>query len=231
MNTHKKATGFKAHIQLWLNKFVNGAYNKHILMGVAVAIVLGVALFGYGMYNRRYEQASFQLFAQNLEEYERMDQSAKKDDWASIALLFKMGYTQYKSSVLAPLFLAYQAQALLKQNNSQEAIVVMDQAVSGMKKSSPVYGLYKAKLALMKVDSADANIHNEGIALLAELAQDSYNKSSDIAAYYLGLHYWDTKDVAKAKETWEKLVNSMKDSTKGVSPWAQQAQAKLAQIS
>lgn len=231
MNTHKKATGFKAQVQLWFKDIVNGAYNKHILIGAVVAIALGAALFGYGVYNRRYEEASFQLFAQNLEEYERMDQSAKKEDWASIALLFKMGHTQYKSSVLAPLFLAYQAQALLKQNNTQEAITVMDQAVYGMKKSSPVYGLYKAKLALMKVDSTDSNIHDAGIVLLTELAQDSSNKSSDIAAYYLGLHYWDAKDVAKAKETWEKLVGSMKDNVKGVSPWAQQAQAKLAQIS
>lgn len=231
MNTREVTTVLKGSIQNWFNDILSGKYTRYIVLTLGAGIILATGFFGYRFYTKRYEEAAFQLFTKNVEEFERMTENARKEDWGGIALLFKAGHDQYSRSALAPLFLAYQSQALLKQDNKNEAVEVLEKAVHGMNRSNPVYGLYKTKLALMKLDSQDPQVRENGVEILRDVANDSGVSARDAAAYYLGLHYWDINDMPKAKEAWESLVNSMKDQQKGISPWALLAQTKLVQIS
>lgn len=202
-------------------------YSKELAIGAIAALALGGAYYGYRWYNAGQEEVAQRMFAQNVQEYDRAVQEGKKEDWASIEAIFKLGYSQYSGSSLAPYFLVYQAQALIKQDKMQEAKEVLDKAVSSMSSSSPLQPLYAMKLALMTMDT-DAKA---GIDQLQTLANDSSNKFSDAAAYYLGEYYWTHNEGGKAKEVWQKMIETTKTDKKlGQSPWAAMAQTTLEQV-
>ena len=61
------------------------------------------------------------------------------------------------------------------------------------------------------------------------LAQDKNNKNRDMAQFYLGLYYFSADNLADAKKVWLELVEQSTD-TKNSSPWAQEAEQKLASL-
>lgn len=206
-------------------------YAKELMVGLVLIVIITGAYFGYRWYRSTQEQVVQQLFAQNVEEFERVMQAGKKDDWASVETLFKLGYDQYPSSNLAPYFLVYQAQAMFKQDKFNDALATMDKAVHAMSNNAPLLGLYKTKTALMRLDAQDQAVRDAGVAQLKELTQDTKNNAYDVAAYYLGLYYIAHNEIAQAKAVWQTLVDTFKDVPKlGASPWAAKAQATLASI-
>lgn len=208
----------------------NFKYGKEITAAILLVLLATAGYFGYRWYFVHQEEVAQQLFAHNVEEFERVLQEGKKEDWANIESLFKIGYEQYSGTALAPFFLVYQSQAMLKQEKHTEAFEVFEKAVSKMNASAPITGVYKTSLALMRLDSKDQTMRDTGVKELIELSKDTQSTSFDIAAYYLGLYYMSMNEDAKAQEVWQKLIDSQKDVAKaGQSPWALMAQQKLGQ--
>jgi len=208
----------------------NFKYGKEITGAVLAALLASAGYFGYRWYSVHQEEVAQQLFAHNVEEFDRVMQEGKKEDWANIESLFKLGYEQYSGTGLAPFFLVYQSQAMLKQEKHKEAFDVFESAVNKMKSDAPLTGVYKTSLALMRLDSQDQTMREVGLKDLENLTKDSMSTSYDIASYYLGLYYMTNNDSAKATEIWQKLIDSQKIVAKaGQSPWAMMAQQKLGQ--
>jgi predicted negative regulator of RcsB-dependent stress response len=214
-------------------------YIKELLLAI---VIIGLAVggyFGFRWYQSNQEYAVHQLFAHNVEEFERVLEEGKPEDWANIETLFQLGHDQHPKSTFAPLFLLYKAEAMIKQNKDAKSIIA--DAISALPHNSPVKSLYATKLALMYLDAAQLpeadkqvaiQAHDKGLGMLKDLARDSANKNNDVAAYYLGLYYWNKNDMAQAKEAWQKLVDSQKNVTDklGQSPWFLLAQEKLNQL-
>lgn len=205
-------------------------FSKNSFAGIIAVIAIAAAVagagwYGYAWYRANQEDAAQRMFSQDVQEYERVVQEGKNEDWASIETLFKLGYNQYSGSAFGPFFLVYQAQALIKQNKLQEGRAVLEQATQAMAASSELYPLFKIKVALLNLD------HNEqeAVAQLQLLANDTKSHFNDAAAYYLGYYYWINNDETRAHEVWQKMINETQTHAKmGKSPWAALAQEKLA---
>lgn len=201
-----------------------------LLMGaLAVLVTLGL-WWGYSQFAGQKEKDAQKTLASCIELY---DQAAGASEtsipWSTVETACKRAYDEYAQSALAPYFLSYQAEALIKQNKNDEAITVMTQMMNSMSKSSPLYNIYATKLALMQIDSADSAIHAQGLKRIEELAADSKNEQRDEALYYVGLYYWHHNDMVKAKEAWQTLVE-LSPQEEGESPWKQLISERLASI-
>lgn len=233
--TTKKTSISKTLTSWYQDVFNHSKKNDHYSRELTIAACLGLLVAGgyysYRWYTNNKNSAAHALFSQNLEELERVMQDGKQEDWASIQTLFKLGYDQYPKSSLAPYFLAYQAEALIKQGELEQAISTMHKAVDQMPSNSPVLGLYKTKVALMELDSANTDTQKTGLESLHAIAQHAGSTAQDVAAYHLGLYYWVKNDTAQAKHVWTALIEATHSKDKaGKSPWAAKAQEKLAQI-
>lgn len=198
-----------------------------LIIGFAVGLILLGGFYGYRWYRTNQEEIAQRVFSQSVQEYERVLKEGKAQDWASVETLFKIGYSQYSHAALAPFFLVYQAQAMIKQDKTVQAHELLSQAVNAMSPSSVLYPLFKIKLALMTMETNA----QEAVAQLQLLADDTSSHFSDAAAYYLGEYYWIHNDHLHAKEAWQKMIDATKTDKKlGQSPWALLAQEKLAQL-
>jgi tetratricopeptide (TPR) repeat protein len=201
----------------------------------AVLIGFGLVMLGVGsffVYKRSViqdEQAAQKFFAECIEEYGRIMQE-KGGDWAAVEKAFAVGFERHKKATLAPHFLAFQAEALVRQNKLPEAVALMDKVIQSFSPNSPLYGLFATKRALMKIDSADELAHDAGLQELTQLAGDVHNISNDEAQFHLGLYHWTKNDIEKAQQIWQPLIELAKTDNKNSSVWAQYAQMKLAQI-
>lgn len=205
-----------------------GAVHNTTIVLVVVAVLVALAgggFYGYRWYRSSQEEVAQRIFSQNVQEYERVAQEGKTEDWASVETLFKIGYGQYSHSTFAPFFLLYQAEAMIKQDKNEQAREVLTKAVDTMSRSSDLYPLFEIKIALMNMDAHAP----EAVAQLKILAAQT-SHFSDAAAYYLGQYYWINNDEKQAREVWQKMIDVTKTDKKlGQSPWASLAQATLAQ--
>jgi predicted negative regulator of RcsB-dependent stress response len=125
---------------------------------------------------------------------------------------FQTGYEQNKKSTIAPFFLAFESDALIKLGKFEDAYKILVDAVGQFSKNSPYYYLYSIKLALMEIDKKDAQ---KGIEDLNILIKDSNNIFKDMAAFYLGEYYWANNNIDKAKEQFQIALAYNPESTWG----------------
>lgn len=213
-----------------------GNSNKHaarIAMGVGLAFLLISAFMGYRWYATSRAQAAQKHFADCVQEYNKAAQTGSQS-WAMIAKIFELGVQDYGSTAMAPYFLAYQADALVHDNRLAEAASIMRRAVSGLSKSSDVYGLYALKSALMDIDVAEQEgvASEKAVQALEALARNTKNKQRDAALYYLGRYYMDMGDTVRAQETLQALLNLSEqgDATTSTSPWAREAEKLIERV-
>ncbi len=145
-------------------------------------------------------------------------------------MLFKLGHTRNASAYLGPYFLAFQAEALIRQAKHVDALSVMDQMMEELPSSSPLTPLYKAKHALMMLDSTDDEAIKKGLDTIESLSKDEANPFRDMAAYYLGSYYWSLDKVDQALQVWQELVQAQQSEKDAPSPWARAAEQKAKQI-
>jgi tetratricopeptide (TPR) repeat protein len=205
-----------------LSALVIGAFGIIVLLGL---------WWGYSQFAGQKEKEAQKTLASCIELYDQaIGASETSVPWSTVETACKRAYDEYSSSNLAPYFLAYQAEALVKQNKTDEAVTVMTSMIKSMSKSSPLYYVYATKLALVEIDSNDSTIHAQGLKRLEELAADTNNQQRDEALYYAGLYYWQLNDQIKAKEAWQTLAE-LSTNPENASPWMQLVAERLAVLS
>lgn len=204
----------------------NNLYVRVAGIVCGITLIAGLGVWGYRWHRTGREQKAQEAFSSCVREFERAEQD--QNLWGNAELVFRLGYEQNKSSSLAPYFLAFQAEALLHIDKRAEALSCMAKAVAALSTSSPVYNAYATKLALMKMDAPEPETQQQGLSELTKLAQNTNNNSRDMALYYLGLYYWTSDDLVKARETWNDLLPFAEGEF--ASPWARLALHKVEQI-
>jgi hypothetical protein len=118
---------------------------------------------------------------------------------------------------------------MLKSGDINGALGVMDDVVVAMPSTDPVRPLFALKRALIRLDSSDTALQEQGLHELTALAQDAANICSDAAQFYLGQYYWSIDQLDKAQTVWQQLVAQRRVEPGMSSPWAELASAKLTQ--
>lgn len=198
---------------------------KEIIIGVGVACAAGVGIYGYMMYRISQEEQAQVVFVNCMDELKRAYE--KPDSWPTAELASVTAYRQHSSSSLAPYFLALEVQALVAQGKLSEAITSLERVIGMLSTHSPFYSLYTLQLALMKLDSSDEAVHQEGLKAVEKIALDQKNKNRDQALYYLGEYYASQNNQERAKEFFHQLVVAYPEGGMAASPWASLAQKKL----
>ena len=213
---------------LWFSQSLSDiAYSRELKVIAIIALLICSAGFGYRWYAHSQEQRAYKVFTDCMREYEKA--LANTAIWSDVEQAFTLGYEKHARSSLAPYFLAYKADVLLKQNKNDEAIATFDAMAPQLPSTSPVYAPYMTKRALVKMDSVDATIQKAGLEELTTLANDTRNPQRDMALYYLGLYYWSSQDVKQAQGIWQNLVALQTEQQESRSPWASLVQDKLKQ--
>lgn len=205
------------------------AYKRSISYGlIGLGIIAGASAgyVGYRWHVVNRERDAQKAFAESLQLYRTAFE--KPELWSEVALAFEQGRMQHASSLLAPYFRAYQADALSYQNKTEEALTAVQDAVASLSTSSPLYYLYATKQALMKMDSAQKELAQAGLQELEALSQNSSNKQRDMALYYLGAYHQAHNNAAQARQVWQDLVTGFASQAEASSPWAALAQEQLA---
>jgi len=201
-------------------------YMRHIGIAIGGLVVASGLFLGHRWYAVNREQKAQEVFAGCVAEFERAERDANL--WPNAELVFHLGYEHHAGSNLGPYFKVFEAEAQVHQGKQSEARVTMEQAVSQLAKHSPVYHVYETKLALMLIDSDNAQDKQRGIATLEKLANNTCNLNRDMAQYYAGLYYWSANDEAKARTAWHDLLPLAQAEV--ASPWARLAADKIAQL-
>jgi predicted negative regulator of RcsB-dependent stress response len=197
---------------------------RQVMMGLILVAIGSIFFFVYRMWSG-YRNQSAQLRLGSLIESYDSAMREKNQDWDALVKKFQEGYEENSASDLASYFLVYQAELLLSQGKKDEALTVLDKAISQLGSAS-LAPLYKMKRALIKLDSADASLQKEGQSELEALAHDKTNQFNDSALFYLGRYYWSSDDTSAARQTWQKLVDEHRDETVP-SAWVAQAKHYL----
>ena len=209
-----------------------------IALALIIAGILGVGGFYiYKFRTDRIQKQAQKIFSEAMQSYKQalslefakdVSEKEKQNMWSEVEIAFKTGHLQNTSSTLVPFFLAYEAQALIKQNKFDEAYEVLNESVEKIKKDTSFFYLYKITQALMDIDKTDVQ---KGIDSLNQLLNDKNNPFTDMAHYYLGEYYWSVNDLEKSKEQFQAL-DSMSTETdkKSESPWRILAKTRLQQL-
>jgi len=205
-------------------------YSRPLSIALMLALFVMAGFWGYRWWHRSREAAAQKALGECLYAYQEALQGKDELAWGNVAMLFNVGYEQHSSSALAPYFMMFYADSLLRKSDRAEAIAKMEEAINAAPADSPFINLFKTKLALVKVDDDISAISQEGLQLLKTLADDVDNTSRDMALYYLGLYYWTQDNLNEAKMIWQQLVDAFKHEKIGASPWASLAHTKLEQI-
>jgi hypothetical protein len=203
-------------------------YGRYVLIVlIALGIILGLRM-GYRWYDIKRNEAAQRAFSQAVAQFDHAQQ-ATVDTWSEVAMAFKLGYEHHSSSSLAPYFLAFQAQALMRQGHHREALDLLD-SLEKQGVSTQFASLYTIQKALIKLDQEDATLQEQGLQELLAIVQDTKNPHRDEALYYLGFYYWSRGDLARAKAEWQLLVQLFPAHGQAGSAYAAQAQVRLNQI-
>jgi len=239
----------KNQLVVWLRESYDYVlkYKKEAILivgGCLALIALGV---GYSFYRSGLQKKAQKSFAHSLKFFDAvvntpeskqedvLDLDAEfftteKEKWTKVESEFKKGYQNNKSSGIAPFFLAHQAEALVNLGRLSDAIDVLKNAVK-MMDSSSTKTYYEVKLALMKLDSGNPDMINEGLNTLKTISLEERNSAHAMVLYRLGEHFWYAKNNNEAKNYWNQLVLKYGKTSKQPSWWAQKANQKLKLIS
>jgi len=225
-------------ISQWWNEAKQKEYFNYIAMFLLL-VVFGIGGWkGLEWYRIKREQKAQLAFSDALDEYQTSlyyviakpnEKEKIEDHLKDAALSFSTVLEQHSGSSLVPYAKAFLAEIHLLKKEVNEALALLREAAAQVGSNSPLYYLYQTKIALLLIATGQ---NEEGVSELEKLVQDSSNKQSDDAAYFLGEYHWTHGDYKKAAQVWERFSeeNQPKSLIKS-SPWAPGVQAKLKQIS
>ncbi len=198
---------------------------RTITIALTVIVAALAGYWGYRWWQHKREAAAQKALSECLYAYQEALQGKGESTWGNVASLCNVGYDQNSFSTLAPYFEMFNAAALLKKGDRENAIRTMEAAINDLSDHSPFLNLYKTKLALVKLD--DEMSAQEGLQMIKALAENKNNENRDMALYYLGLYYWTQRNTQDAKVQWKTLVEEFKHAKIGASPWMAEAREKL----
>ncbi len=222
-----------------LSKQYSAKYVKEFTIGITLLVVLGGGYFLNSWYTKRREEKAFDAFSQIIASMQQAEQSVYslnpvKDKekihqaYNDVIILLDALYQEHMGSYLAPYFLALKSELTYKQNHDyNESVQLLDQALAGIDKKSPIGSLFYMKRIKMGLDSDNATTKEEALKNLEKLANDKESILQQEAQYFLALYYIALEDIAKAQEVLKNLVNSNDDSALIKSLWVKLAQEKL----
>ena len=220
---------------------------KEIIIGTAAVIVVAGTFFGYRAYRAQYEENAYQALVEGLEylnapireegeevEFDLVEKKEFKDEiekWEKVVAVFENSYDSFSRAGIAPMFLAYLSEGLLKQGKKAEAVAALEKALYQIKNDA-VADYYRVKLALVQVDMGDDALREKGLGVLKELAANDKGVAHDLALYRLGEYYWFAKNFEEARNYWNQLVLLTRYSQDAPfpSPWAERAKDMLGHI-
>jgi tetratricopeptide (TPR) repeat protein len=230
-----------------LDKTVDAVVNhkRQAVLAIGGVIFLILAVLGYQYYSNRSQMLAHKDFVEAVKYLDApivpsekaivnenaMEFPTPEAKWKKIEEVFRTGYQNHRHSGIAPMFRAYQAEALLHLNKPEEALTELDAAVKSMP-SDALKDFYRLKLALLKIDMNRPELQKEGFADLKKIAETSTNAANEAGLYYIGLYFWSQKDFAQTKNYWQQLMvkYGLKEG-KDQSAFAELAKAKLRLIS
>jgi len=219
-------------------------HQSHLLALIGLAVAISGGIFGYFHYKRARAQRAYSALVAALEYFDapiKKDEEAKADDfgfldkkeftteaekWKKVDAVFANEYEKNSNSGIAPFFLAYRAEALVKLKDLPKAIEIMRLAISTMP-NHKAKSYYNVKLALMLIDTRSAVAIEEAIKIMKEIGNDDKNIARDMALYFLGECYWYQKKFNEAKNYWNQLLLAYEKQDKYPSPWIEPAKEKL----
>ena len=159
-------------------------YMRYALYGFVGALLLGAMFLGRSWYIASRERAAEKDLSAYITQYYNA-MGAEQPQWAQVASLFEVGYTQHSSSYVAPYFLMYQADALLQQGSIDEALKIMNTALQISSESAPFYQLMRTKYYLTILDVPEHPDRDLALTTLYEIGSDKTNSFFEIALFYL----------------------------------------------
>ncbi|MBD3231789.1 tetratricopeptide repeat protein [Candidatus Dependentiae bacterium] len=218
------------------------SHKKEVALAALVVVGIIFCAIGYSFYRVKIQQRAQLAFVEASEYFnarvipadskeEVLDFNEKvfkteKDKWVSVAKVFEDAYLQNKSATIAPMFLAYQAEALIRLSDLSKAIKVLKEAIKLMP-DSEFKSFYQVKNALIMIDLENNGAQQEGLSILKKFALDQKSSVHDMVLYRLGEYYWNTKNFDEAKNYWNQLILIYGKSSEKPSWWAEQAKPKL----
>jgi hypothetical protein len=208
----------------------HGKYVKEMIIIFVIIIGFFGGTYLYRLWNVSNERIAQKAFMECLHEYQRV-LAGSEEGWQEVAMVCELGYQKYKSAYIAPFFLAVQADALIMDGKQDQALTIMNQMINALLPSNKLIELYKTKRALIKLDSEDTALQQEGREELSNLAYDAGNIYADQAYYYLGYDHWIHDRIEQARLVWQQLIERFTiDDRRAQSVWVAFAQEKLQHI-
>ena len=219
-------------------------YKIHIISTISIVVALSVGTFGYFYYKQNREERAFRALTTALEYFDAPITKAedRKDDdlsifgkkefsneqekWQKVESVFREEYNNFRNSNIASFFLAYQAEALIKQSKLHDAAEVLSIAIPKMS-DKDAKSFYNIKLALVQIDTKENVSIQNGLERLRSIASEENNPAHDLSLYHLGEYYWNQKNFKEAKNYWNQLVLKYDQDSKYPSPWSSEAKKKL----
>lgn len=204
-------------------------YGTPILFALVAVAAVSAIYVGYRWYNTNCEQKAQYACSKLIDEYMQI-QKAETPDFGPFIVKASASYADHKSTAVGPYIGLLIVDAQLAMGNRVAAGELMDNLAKATAHTSIVAGLFKAKQALLMIDSDDAARKEEGLKELALLADNGDNPHRDYALYQLGLYHWHNNDLAAARVAWQELVESQETELRAPSPWADAIAEKLSTI-
>ncbi len=216
-------TFFSSHV--WYKKFVAQPKTTQYIALAGLLLGAGIVFcYSYKTLMGYRSAQSQQKLADSIALFDATARS-KSPDWHKLGETLKDQYAE-QPRLVTPALLSLLADVYANENNLPQALQTMDQVVNSLSSSDPLYSLYTIKRALMRTDSSDEKVVQDGLADLTAIATNKSLANWDEAAYYVGLYYWEKNDITQAKALWQDLSDMPLD-IEGASPWAARVQAKL----
>ncbi len=225
-----------------VKKQYSAKYVKEFLLGFGILCSLFVGYFLYNFYIKRREANAFGALYEVVESFEKTQYKAMSTDkqkdktnienaWQDTEVLLEALYKEHMGSYLAPYFLLFKSEIILEKGGTvDESRKVLEDALVQMPKHSELFDIFELKRIKMSFDSQDESVASAALQDLIEFCKSQSSVMFEEAVYTLGAYYLAQGDIAKAQETWQRLIkeSSIDDKESLItSPWSKLAEEKL----
>lgn len=201
-------------------------FRAKLAVGVVVFLAAGLLLWwAYGNHRIKMNESAQVTFASHLELFikTRTQEITDPAVWQNVADQFARGYAEYQSADIAPLFLAFQAEAVARSGSVEQAIALLEKMLQDMTSGHPFYYLYKIKMNLLRLEVPKPEVAAEGNRELEELARDPKNPHKGLAWYHIWHAAWVNQDEDRAQSSYSQLMMYQNQGAQ----WGALAQAQM----